>query len=345
MIEGIDRIIDIYGRVIVLEDDIITAPGFLHFMNRALEYYENDKEIFSICGYNPVVRESKLQGDTFTFDAFRSWGWAIWKDRWKSFCWEEDLVDQIDACRVHSECPLYATAYREDLIYPKGTYERYLDLKLFYNQLATNRTVIYSKQSLCDNIGMNGQGLTIARSVDYHNENFKGDYIQMEYNFSKEKLTIDSDEEYFYEFRQKEFVLDLFFEQHFNRERLYMNLYYALSQMLLKKIDLKIFFEKIKKDKIVIYGWGIAGKLLYDMLKEKSIKVECIIDRRDLSMETGIKTYTSFNENIQCDVVVVTAIRDFLAIEQMLRKSNVKNIYSMDDMIFECLRLAENMQH
>ena len=144
MLDGIDRIVNQYGRVIVLEDDIITAPAFLSFMNQALDEFAFDKRVFSICGYNPVSRECALAGDSFSYDVFRSWGWGIWEDRWNLFSWSEYNVDKINACRVHSECPLYVTAYREDLIYPKGTYERFLDMKLFYMQAATNKTVIYA---------------------------------------------------------------------------------------------------------------------------------------------------------------------------------------------------------
>ena len=37
--DGITRLCVEYGRVIVLEDDLVTAPYFLMFMNRALDLY------------------------------------------------------------------------------------------------------------------------------------------------------------------------------------------------------------------------------------------------------------------------------------------------------------------
>ena len=41
IIDGVTTRVKEYGRVIVLEDDLITAPYFLQFMNDALETYKD----------------------------------------------------------------------------------------------------------------------------------------------------------------------------------------------------------------------------------------------------------------------------------------------------------------
>lgn len=51
IIAGVSTIIAEYGKAIVLEDDLICAPNFLSYMNQALDFYENDNKIISICGY------------------------------------------------------------------------------------------------------------------------------------------------------------------------------------------------------------------------------------------------------------------------------------------------------
>jgi len=43
--------IEARGRVIVLEDDHVTTPDFLTFMNAALDYYEANPKVFSVSGY------------------------------------------------------------------------------------------------------------------------------------------------------------------------------------------------------------------------------------------------------------------------------------------------------
>ena len=41
VINGVSEIVNKYGRIIVLEDDLKTSPTFLTYMNQALEYYES----------------------------------------------------------------------------------------------------------------------------------------------------------------------------------------------------------------------------------------------------------------------------------------------------------------
>lgn len=45
IVDGITEIISKHGNIIVLEDDIVTAPGFLRFMNDNLLIYESSEEV------------------------------------------------------------------------------------------------------------------------------------------------------------------------------------------------------------------------------------------------------------------------------------------------------------
>ena len=42
IIDGVTTQVNAYGRTIVLEDDLVTAPYFLQFMNSALEMYKDE---------------------------------------------------------------------------------------------------------------------------------------------------------------------------------------------------------------------------------------------------------------------------------------------------------------
>ncbi len=56
VISGVSEVIEHYGKVIVLEDDILTSQFFLEYMNNALDFYQNSKEVFSISGYcHPII--------------------------------------------------------------------------------------------------------------------------------------------------------------------------------------------------------------------------------------------------------------------------------------------------
>ena len=56
IISGVTEFVNKYGRVIVLEDDMLTSPFFLRFMNDALEFYKDEEKVISIHGYMYPVK-------------------------------------------------------------------------------------------------------------------------------------------------------------------------------------------------------------------------------------------------------------------------------------------------
>lgn len=83
IISGVSSVCGDYGRVIVMEDDLVTAPTFLRFMNDALRTYENDEAVGSIHGYwYPVAAELP---STFLLRGASCWGWATWSRAWRMF--------------------------------------------------------------------------------------------------------------------------------------------------------------------------------------------------------------------------------------------------------------------
>lgn len=88
IIRGITEVVNQFGRVIVVEDDIVTVPLFLRFMNNALDFYEEDKRIFTIGSTFDNVRLPKCyKADVFLSCRSISWGWATWQDRWSKADW------------------------------------------------------------------------------------------------------------------------------------------------------------------------------------------------------------------------------------------------------------------
>lgn len=88
IIAGVSSVIDKYGRAIVLEDDIVTTPNFLDYMNQALKTYESNKKVMSVSGFGlEVLKPKDYIADVYLFGRSTSWGWATWKDRWDSVDW------------------------------------------------------------------------------------------------------------------------------------------------------------------------------------------------------------------------------------------------------------------
>jgi hypothetical protein len=84
IITGVTEIINKFGKIIVLEDDIITSPYFLNFMNNALDFYANESKVWHISGYIYPIDKQGLE-DAFFWRTMDCWGWATWKERWAYF--------------------------------------------------------------------------------------------------------------------------------------------------------------------------------------------------------------------------------------------------------------------
>lgn len=84
IIAGVTELCDRFGRVIVVEDDLIVSPVFLNYMNTALERYENEPKVMQISGHMyPVAISAKC--DTVMLPITTSWGWATWNRAWHYF--------------------------------------------------------------------------------------------------------------------------------------------------------------------------------------------------------------------------------------------------------------------
>ncbi len=82
--DGISKVFLEHDRIIVLEDDIVTSPNFLLYMNAALQYYDKNEKVGHINSWSYPLRE-KSQQDFFFLDIMNCWGWATWKDRWSLY--------------------------------------------------------------------------------------------------------------------------------------------------------------------------------------------------------------------------------------------------------------------
>jgi len=80
---GVTEVVNKYGKVIVLEDDLVTSPYFLEYMNEALDLYRDEKNVISIHGY--IYPTKKALPETFFLRGADCWGWATWKRGWDLF--------------------------------------------------------------------------------------------------------------------------------------------------------------------------------------------------------------------------------------------------------------------
>lgn len=155
VIAGVSEVIVFSDNVIVLEDDLITTPNFLSFMNSALHKYEDKNKVFSVSGYSfDLGTKSKSQEDSYFLNRGWSWGWATWKDRWTDIDW--NVSDYNTFKKSKKQRKKFAQLGSDVNIMLKRQMEESLDswaIRWFYHQFRVNGITLYPLYSKVYNDG------------------------------------------------------------------------------------------------------------------------------------------------------------------------------------------------
>ena len=92
VISGVSEVVQRYGKVIVVEDDLLLSPNFLTFMNTVLDFYSPFEKVYSVTGFSYPAGAIHIPKD-YSYDVYlsyrcMSWGWATWIDRWQTVDWK-----------------------------------------------------------------------------------------------------------------------------------------------------------------------------------------------------------------------------------------------------------------
>jgi hypothetical protein len=95
IVEGVTDLCDRYGRVIVLEDDLVLSPSFIDYMLQALDRYAEEKNAYQVSGYMFPIEQPK-DADAFFLPLITTWGWATWRRAWQIFDWDaSDALEKL----------------------------------------------------------------------------------------------------------------------------------------------------------------------------------------------------------------------------------------------------------
>lgn len=156
-VNAITDIINEYGKIIVLEDDVLISPHFLEYLNDGLRLFEKDLEISSINGY---AEKFVIQGsfpDYYMLTGSDCWGWASWKNRWDDFIFDPALVKQklIAADKLDKfEYGGMVTLLNQQIEKTVSTW----DTQWCASNVLKDRKGIYPKIPFVTNIGFDGSG-------------------------------------------------------------------------------------------------------------------------------------------------------------------------------------------
>ena len=170
IIDGVSSVCEQHGRVIILEDDLVTSPYFLKFMNDGLEKYRDDQRVISIHGYiYPVERELP---ESFFLKGADCWGWATWKRGWELF--EPDgrrLLDELKrrklTCQFDFDGRYPYTKMLKDQIAGKNNSWA---IRWYASAFLNDKLTLYPGRSLVHNIGADGSGTHCSETRDFSGE-------------------------------------------------------------------------------------------------------------------------------------------------------------------------------
>ena len=155
---GVTESVSRYGRVIVLEDDLVTAPYFLKFMNDYLLLYQDEERVISVCAY--MYPLSKRHGDILFLRIADCWGWATWKRGWDLFAKDgKELYNSLKTRKLFRRFNLdgaydYVKMLERQI---QGRNDSWA-VRWYASALLNGKLSLYPRRSLVMNIGFDGSG-------------------------------------------------------------------------------------------------------------------------------------------------------------------------------------------
>jgi hypothetical protein len=166
---ALEVILKLHDRFILMEDDIVTAPAYLTFINEAFKRYDGNQRVFSISGYCPPISiPNNYAFDAFFLGRMNAWGCALTRDSYLAvprYITREEY-DAI-AADVKSRNRLINGGGEDIMTMLKKVAEGSLDawdVRCMYTQFKLRQVTVYPTESLVQNIGFDGTGTHCGKS-------------------------------------------------------------------------------------------------------------------------------------------------------------------------------------
>ncbi|MDX1990933.1 MAG: glycosyltransferase [bacterium] len=159
IVTGVTALCQQYGRVIVLEDDLLVSPDFLDYMLGALDAYADSADVVQVSGYmfplDPPPADS-----VFLLPLTTTWGWATWARAWQQFDWNapgagDYFANPANRHRFDLDGAYGYTAMLEDRLMGKNDSWGIL---WWYSVFRSGGLVVYPPHTLVQNVGFDGSG-------------------------------------------------------------------------------------------------------------------------------------------------------------------------------------------
>jgi hypothetical protein len=149
-----------YGRVIVVEDDLVVAPGFLTWMNAALDRYADAPDVYQVSGHMFDSQDGQALQRPVMLPFTTTWGWGTWARAWEALDWDLSSAGMIMADRARRRAFNlngvydYTSMVRRQL---SGRIDSW-GIRWYLSVFARKGLVVYPPVSLVENRGVTGPG-------------------------------------------------------------------------------------------------------------------------------------------------------------------------------------------
>ena len=170
IIAGVSHICAEHGRVIVLEDDLVTSPYFLKFMNEGLEKYQDEHQVISIHGYIYPVEQALPE--TFFLKGADCWGWATWKRGWDLFDPDgKKLLAELKRRKLTRQFDFdgsypYIKMLKNQIVGKNNSWA----IRWYASAFLAGKLTLYPGRSLVHNTGIDGSGTHCSDTMDFSGE-------------------------------------------------------------------------------------------------------------------------------------------------------------------------------
>jgi len=168
IIIGVSDIIQQYGKIIVLEDDLVVSPFALQYFNDALDLYQHTDSVMEISGYMYPVKNPSDLPESFFFRVANSWGWATWARAWQHFNANiDELVSDFTAEQIHQfSIEGKENFWKQVQEFKAGKISSWA-IRWYASVFKKNGLVLYPRNSMTQNIGNDGSGTHTASESTY----------------------------------------------------------------------------------------------------------------------------------------------------------------------------------
>lgn len=240
ILEGVTNVVNKHGKVIVLEDDLVTSVGFLKYMNDALNIYQTEQSVMHISGY--IYTNNNLEQQTLFLNILSCWGWGTWKRAWEHYVHDINIHlsrlntrRKVNKFNIEGDADFYSQLVqnREGKIYSWA-------VRWYASWLHNKGYSLFPYRSLVKNIGHDGSGVHCGSNSGFNSDTVN--YVVVNKIPIKENIYVRKKINSFYKSRSSFQASDL-------------------KSKLIRTIKNNLIFKKLKQASNLLMGKFVASAI------------------------------------------------------------------------------------